>query len=37
MKAIATTIITVVTVLGLLVLGAYLDGYATTHPTEQAK
>lgn len=35
MKAVATTIITIVTVLGLLVLGAYLDGYAETHHTKE--
>lgn len=37
MKALATAIITVVVTLGLLGLGAYLDGYASTQPTEQTK
>lgn len=38
MKALATALIAVVVALGLLVLGAYLDGYASTHPThEQTK
>ncbi len=38
MKQIITAIITAVVALGLLVLGAYLDGYAATHPThEQTK
>lgn len=37
MRALVTTIITVVVVLGLLVLGAYLDGHASTQPTEQTK
>ena len=38
MKALASVIIAVVVALGLLVLGAYLDGYAQTHPThEQTK
>ena len=35
MKAIATAIIAIVVALGLLVLGAYLDGYAETHPTKE--
>ena len=35
MKALATTIITIVVTLGLLVLGAYLDGYAETHQTKE--
>lgn len=35
MKALATAIITAVVALGLLVLGAYLDGYAATHPTKE--
>lgn len=35
MKALATVIITIVVALGLLVLGAYLDGYASTHPTKE--
>lgn len=35
MKALATAIITVVVTLGLLGLGAYLDGYAETHPTKE--
>jgi len=35
MKALATVIITIAVVLGLLVLGAYLDGYAETHQTKE--
>lgn len=35
MKALVTTIITIVVALGLLVLGAYLDGYAETNPTKE--
>lgn len=35
MKPIITAIITAVVALGLLVLGAYLDGYASTHPTHE--
>ena len=35
MKSLATIIITIVVVMGLLVLGAYLDGYAEVHQTKE--
>ena len=35
MKALATVIITIAVVLGLLVLGACLDGYAEIHQTKE--
>jgi len=35
MKALATIIITMAVALGLLVLGAYLDGYAEVHQTKE--
>lgn len=35
MKALASAIIAVVVAFALLVLGAYLDGYAETHPTKE--
>lgn len=35
MKALASAIITIVVTLGLLVLGAYLDGYAEVHQTKE--
>ena len=35
MKALVSAIIAVVVAFGLLILGAYLDGYAETHPTKE--
>lgn len=35
MKPIITAIITAVVALGLLVLGAYLDGYTEVHQTKE--